>query len=122
MIETFRDHIDDVYQEQEASTETEKASQTENSVNTKSSFRDCQVINQAAPMADREIWNKTMNNHTVLHIDQKHLECTITGKKGPINNIYDNVDPNVEGMELSDSPRQQEKDENEEITDLIIEK
>lgn len=121
MIETFRDHIDDVYQEQEASTETEKASQTENSVNTKSSFRDCQVINQAAPMADREIWNKTMNNHTVLHIDQKHLECTITGKKGPINNIYDNVDPNVEGMELSDSPRQQEKDENEEITDLIIE-
>ncbi|XP_078251792.1 uncharacterized protein LOC144591609, partial [Rhinoraja longicauda] len=116
MIETFRDHVDDVYQEQDASTETETASQMWNSVNTKASLCDCQEMNQA----DWQMWSKPIDNRTALPIDQEHLERTITEKKRPINNIYDNVDQNIEGMELSDSPREQENNTNGEIADIRI--
>ncbi|XP_051897112.1 uncharacterized protein LOC127584377 [Pristis pectinata] len=118
---TFRDYADDVCKEQDVSTDAQKTSQTWNSENIKPLLCDCQKTNQLSPMADRENWSPTMDSQIDLHEGQEQVECTLTGKNGADNCSYDNADKNIEGMELGNLSREQDKEENEGITDVITE-
>ncbi|XP_072122758.1 uncharacterized protein [Mobula birostris] len=114
---TSRDYVDDVCKI-DVSTDTPKTSQMRDSEKPKLLLCDCQEAKQPSPVADREIWNPTMDSQMGLHIGQQQ-ECTVIGKKDPVNCSYNNADKNVERMELSDLPQEQEEEEKEETTDVI---
>ncbi|XP_072916505.1 PH and SEC7 domain-containing protein 3-like isoform X2 [Hemitrygon akajei] len=84
----------------------------------KTELCDCQEAKQPSPIADREIWNPTMDSQMGLDIGQQQ-ECTVFVKKDPGNCSYNNADKNVERMELSDLPQEKEEEEKEETTDVI---
>ncbi|XP_069773809.1 PH and SEC7 domain-containing protein 4-like [Narcine bancroftii] len=112
---TFRDHLDYACHGPDASAASLKTGQA---WNTELLLHEGQEMNRPSPVASREVWSTASDCQVASQIVQEQAECTINVKNDPINCTHDYAEKNVKGMEWSDSPQNQEK---EEITDAIAE-